>query len=264
MWKWEADGQAKAVIVIVHNAYEDHQRYAWLIQRLRISGFDVITGDLPGHGPDEKGNPHDETFDSYVEFAKKMIDAGLKESVPVLVLAHGLGATVMIHLLQRQRIECAGLIISSPWLSLIHHPPKFSSILTRLASSMKLDHGVTYDMLTKNPEERPKTRHASDVRSVMTGSWYKELTSFMKGTLQTEKSIQDVPLLLHTGGEDRMTDTAESKKWMKRQNLSEFQFKEWRHLYHDVYHEPEREEVLLYTKSFIDNVLRSLGYVIEN
>lgn len=86
----------------------------------------------------------------------------------------------------------------------------------------------------------------------------------MKNSLQAEQSIQDLPLLVHTGGEDRMTDIKETKKWMKRQNLSEFQHKEWRHLYHDVYHEPEREEVFLYTKSFIDNVLRSLGYVIEN
>lgn len=264
MWKWEADGQAKAVIVIVHNAYEDHQRYAWLIQQLRGSGFDVITGDLPGHGPDEKSKPHDESFESYVSFIKKMLDAGLKESVPVFVVAHGLGALLTIRLLQQQRLECAGVILSSPWLSLVHHPPKFSSMLTRLSSSMKIDHGITFEMLTKNPEERPKTRIASDVLSTVTGGWFKELNAFMKSSVQSEQSIQDVPLLVLTGGEDRITDIAITKKWLKRQDLTEFQFKEFRQLYHDVYQEPEREEVLTYAKSFIDNVLRSLGYVIEN
>ena len=30
MWKWEAEGQPKAVVVIIHSAYEHHRWYAWL------------------------------------------------------------------------------------------------------------------------------------------------------------------------------------------------------------------------------------------
>ncbi len=264
MWKWEADGQVKAVIVIVHNAYEDHHRYAWLIQQFRLSGYDVITGDLPGHGPDQKGAPYNEPFEDYMQFADKMIETALKEAVPVFVLAHGLGATLMIRMLTARQLECAGIILSSPWLALKHQPPKFSSMLTRIAGSMKLDHGVTYELLSRNMEERPKKRHAADTRSVVTGSWYKEMTTFTKNSLQSDKPVQDIPILVHTGSSDRMTDIQETKKWLKRQPLSEFQYKEWRGLYHDVYQEPEREEVFLYTKSFIDNGLRSLGYVIED
>ncbi|WJY27831.1 alpha/beta hydrolase [Sporosarcina trichiuri] len=264
MWKWEADGQAKAVVVIVHSAYENHHRHAWLIQQFRISGFDVITGDLPGHGPDDKGSPHGESFDDYMEFTGKMIEAALKETVPVFVVGHGLGAVMVIRTLQRRQLECAGVILSSPWLVLKHQPPKFSSMLTRIAGSMKLDHGITYDMLSRNEEERPKTRHAPEVRSIVTGSWYKEMAAFTKGAVQSEKPVQDVPMLIHTAGADRLTDIRETKKWLKRQPLTEFQFKEWRGFYHDVYLEPEREEVFQYTKSFIDNGLRSLGYVIEN
>ena len=52
MWKWEADGQARGVAVVIHSAYEHHRRYAWLIEELRSRGFHVIAGDLPGHGED--------------------------------------------------------------------------------------------------------------------------------------------------------------------------------------------------------------------
>ncbi|MET1013120.1 MAG: alpha/beta hydrolase, partial [Paenisporosarcina sp.] len=34
MWKWEAEGQPKAVVAIIHSAYEHHRRYAWLIEKL--------------------------------------------------------------------------------------------------------------------------------------------------------------------------------------------------------------------------------------
>lgn len=54
MWKWEAEGQAKAVVVFIHSAYEHHRRYAWLIEKLRMSGMHVITGDLPGHGEESR------------------------------------------------------------------------------------------------------------------------------------------------------------------------------------------------------------------
>ena len=50
MWKWEADGQAKAVIAIFHGAYENHRWYAWLIEKLRLEGFHIVMGDLPNHG----------------------------------------------------------------------------------------------------------------------------------------------------------------------------------------------------------------------
>ena len=50
MWKWEAEGEAKAVVVMVHGAMEHHRRYGWLIEMWRLSGFHVIMGDLPGQG----------------------------------------------------------------------------------------------------------------------------------------------------------------------------------------------------------------------
>lgn len=54
MWKWDAEGQPKAVVAIFHSAYEHHAWYAWLIEKLRGSGFHVVMGDLPGHGEQAK------------------------------------------------------------------------------------------------------------------------------------------------------------------------------------------------------------------
>ena len=39
MWKWETEGQPKAVIVIIHSAFEHHRWYAWLIEKLMTEGF---------------------------------------------------------------------------------------------------------------------------------------------------------------------------------------------------------------------------------
>ena len=86
MWKWEAEGQPKAVVVIVHNAYEHHSRYAWFIQKLRSSNFHVVMGDLPGHGEQEGRTIHDEKFKIYVKYVKKLLDIGMQMGCLCLLL----------------------------------------------------------------------------------------------------------------------------------------------------------------------------------
>lgn len=262
MWKWEAEGQPKAVVAIVHNTYEHHSRYAWLTQKLRNDGFHVVTGDLPGHGSAASGKIHKEQFETYVTYVKKLLAIGLSDNLPLFVLGHGLGATLIIRLLQREEVECAGFIFSSPWLSLKHQPPKFTSMLTKLAPSMKLNHEIGIELLTRNQELYSEAKQDRSYNTTVTTSWYKELQMLMKAVMQYEGKFRNVPVLLHTGGSDKISDISYARKWLISQGLSEFQYKEWNRLYHDVFQEPEREEVYLYTKSFMNNVLRSLGYIV--
>ena len=262
MWKWEAEGPPKAVVAIVHNVYEHHSRNAWLIQKLRNSGFHVVTGDLPGHGAEGVGKIHDEQFDAYAKFVEKLIAVGLDDNLPLFIIGHGIGATFVMRLLQRKKIECAGAVFSSPWLALRHQPPKFSNVLTKFSSSMKLNHEIDIEMLTRNSDLYEEAKQDDFYNDEFTVAWYKELQSFIKLVAQSERSIHDIPVLMHIAEEDKITDIALAKKWFIRQELSEFQYKQWKRLYHDVYQEPEREEVYLYTESFMNNVLRSLGYVV--
>lgn len=263
MWKWEAEGQAKAVVAIVHGAYEHHHRYAWFIQRLRNAGFHVVAGDLPGHGKERKNIPYDESFQSYIAYVKKLIDIGLNEQLPLFLYGHGLGATFLIHLLQQQPIECAGVTLSSPWLQLKHQPSKLSTILTKLSSSMKVDHEITVDMLTRNPEVYKDFHQDRAFTPMITAGWYRELQAFMRQVHHMEKMLQDVPVQLHLGGRDIISDREEAQKWFGQLLLSEYQCKVWRNAYHDVFQEPEREDIFFYTEDFFNNCLRSLGYIIS-
>lgn len=262
VWKWEAEGQPKAVVVIIHSAYEHHSRHAWLIQRLRSGGFHVVTGDLPGHGAETGRSIHDEHISEYSDFVKKLISSGLNDTLPLFVIGHGLGATLMMRILQTERVECAGVILTSPWLGLKHQPPKFSTMLTKLTSSMKLNHEITIEMLTRNYDLYIESRKDRDYNSVITASWYRELQSLMKSVGQHEGRIRAIPTLVQVAGNDKITEISLTKKWLINQALTEFQYKEWKRLYHDLYLEPEREEVYLYTESFMNNVLRSIGYVV--
>lgn len=268
MWKWEAEGQPKAVVVIVHSAYEHHSRYAWLIQKLRSSQFHVVMGDLPGHGVEVEQESeldeyvHKEKFDTYLVYVKKLFDVGIAEGLPLFIIGHGMGATLVLRVLQEEKVECAGVVLSSPWLALEHQPPKLTNMLAKLTPTMKINHQIGIEQLTRNYDVYVDLREDKYYSSMVTASWYKDLQNLMKTVSQAEPEIYDIPFLLHSAERDKITNIDEAKNWLFNRELSELQYKKWPLLYHDIHLEPEREEVFLYTESFMHGVLRSLGYIV--
>ena len=73
--------------------------------------------------------------------------------------------------------------------------------------------------------------------------------------------VQDVPTLLMQGGDDRIVDKLSVKEWFNNAPLSEKRYKEWPKCYHEVFNEPEREEVFYYAMDFVMSQLKSIGYL---
>ena len=106
MWKWEAEGEPKAVVVIIHGAMEHHRRYGWLIEKWRLSGFHVIMGDLPGHGLTSRaGRGHIDSFDEYIFEVKDWIQAAYRFELPVFLIGHSMGGLIAIRLLQEEKMK---------------------------------------------------------------------------------------------------------------------------------------------------------------
>ncbi|SIT85711.1 alpha/beta hydrolase [Edaphobacillus lindanitolerans] len=262
MWKWEAEGQPKATVVLFHNAYEHHGRHAWLIERFRTAGMHVIAGDLPGHG--SRGTDvHDEAIQEYRDFAGRLVKAGLAESVPLFLYGHGLGGLLAADQARLEGQACAGLILTSPWFALDHLPPKMKGALSgigKIASGIKFNHRITEEMLTRSQENGSPENGIPSYQPVATAGWYRELNLYMKE--MSELPAAGVPpVLLHTGGKDTIANRGAAREWLVREGREEFQYKTWKNCRHDIFLEPEKEEVFLYTEAFINSVLRSLGYV---
>lgn len=267
MWKWEAKGQAKAVIVLVHSAYENHLRYAWQIEQWRSADFHVVMGDLPGHGKGAPADePHAEPFKEYEKALKFSIRAALEHGLPVFIAAHGLGATIAINVLSKQSYPIAGIILTSPWLRLVKTPTKLPAALTglhKLSPNMNIEHNIHIEDLTRNPEVIDQEKDDPYYNTHVTGKWYYELQNYMKEAAQSVGKFPDIPVFLHIGELDGVADKEFAKRWIRQQDLKEFSFKEWAYCYHDVFQEPEREDVFVSSHFFLQNIMRSLGYVVS-
>lgn len=267
MWKWKAEGQAKAVIVIIHNAYEHHLRYAWQIKEWRGAGFHVVMGDLPGHGKNGINNTvHRESFGAYEGAVNEMMEVAVDLELPVFILAHGLGATLAINYLSSHSAEVAGAVLTSPWLHLIRTPSKFSSALSgvpKITSQIKIKHEIEIEDLTRNPEVIELEKDDEYYKPLITIGWYKELQAYMKHAMNGKQQYPDIPTFVQTAGRDVIADKEAAKNWLKQQNLKEFGYKEWKNASHDLFQEPEREDVFITTHLFLKSVLQSLGYVVK-
>jgi len=267
MWKWEAEGNARAVIVIVHGAMEHHRRYGWLIEQWRNSGFHVVMGDLPGHGLTTRSRRgHIDSFEEYVNEVKKWIDASYQFELPVFLIGHSMGGLITVRLLQKERLNVAGVILSSPCLGLVNKPSPIlhaaTFILNKVFPALRVSSGISLDQVTRNEDVRELDRKDTLYVKKISVRWYRELEEAMKTAFTMIKRTQDTPLLVVQGGDDRIVDKEKVRNWFNSVPLSEKRFKEWPKCYHEVFNEPEREEVYLYVKDFVEGQLKGLGYIV--
>jgi lysophospholipase len=271
MWKWEAEGQAKGVIAILHSAYEQHRWYAWLIEQLRSDGYHVVMGDLPGHGEQSKfSEVHNEDFVDYQAHTKKLFQVAQQYNLPLFIIGNGLGATVAISTLLKHKFEVTGIILNSPWFQLKKTPGKMSGALSslgKLASNVKVTHDITLHDLTRNSALHEHMKFEEiPYNNTITVKWYQEIQNQMRHLRNPELKLENVPYLIMTGGQDAISDIAAAKTWLMThsKSLQQFQYREWPNAYHSLVFEMEREEVYQYMIDFINNCIRSVGYVIEN
>lgn len=267
MWKWEAEGEARAVVVIIHGAMEHHRRYGWLIEMWRLSGFHVIMGDLPGQGMTTRANRgHIDSFDEYIFEVKEWIQAAYQFDLPVFLIGHSMGGLIAIRLLQEERLNIAGAILTSPCLGLMTPPSNILNMLSLglnvIIPGLRLNSGLTVEMATRNQEVRDADKNDSLYVTKVSIRWFRELNEAMKQAFENIEKIQDVPIFVMQGGDDKIVNKQAVKNWFNIVPLSEKRFKEWPKLYHEIFNEPEREEVFEYAKDFFLSQLKLLGYIV--
>lgn len=267
MWKWEAEGEAKAVIVMVHGAMEHHRRYGWLIEMWRTSGFHIIMGDLPGQGITSRSRRgHIDSFDEYIFEVKDWVQAAYRYELPVFLLGHSMGGLICIRLLQEERLNLAGVILSSPCLGLVKTPSKILNALSlglnMIYPSLRLNSGLTVEMATRNLDVREADVNDTLYITKVSVRWYRELAAAMKIAFEKLGEIQDIAMLVMQGGDDKIVNKATVREWFNSAPLSEKRFKEWQKCYHEIFNEPEREDVFEYSKDFVISQLKAIGYIV--
>lgn len=247
---------SRGTVVIVHGAGEYFGRYGWLARRLNEEGYSVIGGDLPGLGRSYglKGHIHD--FTEYYRTVDGWIKQAMEDRAPVYLLGHSMGGLIAIRYLEEYRPEgVKGVILTSPCLALVQKVSSFLegvvSLFDKVYPSFRLDSGLKAENVSKDPVI--VEQYGTDpliVRKVSV-RWYVGLKKAMKESFTRIDAYPEIPTLIMQAGLDRIVDQWMTRQWAEVLHIREKEYLEWPDLYHEIFNEPEKEEVFAKVRQFL-------------
>ena len=268
MWKWETENDAKGVVVIAHNILEHTGRYAYVITMLRRNGYHVIMGDLPGQGQTSRANKGQiDDFNTYHENLLEWIKIANEYKIPTFVLGVGLGGLIVLNLLEKAELPIEGVMLLSPMLELRKtgkgRKNKIISNLGKMSKDTRFKVGISSQDLTRNDEIIDETDNDGLMLKKVTYRWYNLIVEKMKETMDHIKDIKQLPALIMYGTEDKILETDAIIELKDKLASNELYFKAWNGLYHEIHNEPERDQVMRYVLTFLNNSVNTMGFVVK-
>jgi len=245
---WEPDAQPRAVILLVHGAGEHCVRYEHFARYLTDNGYAVAALDHPGHGRSAGTPGHVERFDDYLETLRSFHQQVVSDfpGVPQILLGHSMGGLISsLYLLQHQQ-DFIGCILSGPAIKTDIEPGILQMYLIRFLSAVLPTSGVLQldaTGVSRDPAEVAKYVNDPLVfHGKMSARKVSELFKAMHHIQANAEKIT-LPMLLLHGGDDAMAAAEGSRFLHSRISSTDKILKIYPGLFHEIFNEPEQEEV---------------------
>ncbi len=246
---WLPPDRAQAVVVIVHGIHEHSARHAHVGDRLSGVGFAVYAADHRGHGRSDGRRANIERMalivddlDSFVRFA-----ADRHGGLPVFMVGHSLGGLIALQYATKPGSALGGLVLSAPAVEVMVGSAlqrRLAGVLSALVPDLRVAALDAEEKISRDPEvvrafrEDPLVYHGRI--KARTGA---EILVTMEG-LAARLPRLSVPLLLLHGTDDEICALAGSTMVHDRVSSPDKTLRRYQGLYHEVFNEPERDEVL--------------------
>ena len=242
-----APAQPRATVLIVHGLGEHAGRYAHVAAALTEAGFAVRAYDHQGHGlsAGRRGTLH--TPDGLLQDLCTVIDDTRERqpTQPLVLLGHSMGGLVVARAVALGLRPVDALVLSSPALGIRANAVQrlLLSTLPALLPHLTIGNGLDPHWVARDPAVVQAYRNdplVHDRISPSLGAW---IWNEGPKTLH-EAERWPVPTLLLYAGTDRLVDPAASDNFAQRAPVSRLQAQRYEAMYHEVFNDPEREQVL--------------------
>ncbi|MFT9848171.1 alpha/beta hydrolase [Aneurinibacillus sp. REN35] len=244
---WPVD-EERGSIVIVHGAGEYFVRYHWLVQQLNEAGYSVFGGDLPGLGRTKGRKGHIERFEAYYAAVDTWIERASKRKRPLFLLGHSMGGLIVARYAEAVHPDVDGIILSSPCFGLSRNISPalegIASILNRITPAFRLSAGIKAGDVSRDQTVTLRYTEDPHITTKVSVRWYKELQKAMRLAKEEIEDYPDVPTLVMQAGADRIVSPTTTKLWMDSLPISCKRYVEWPDCYHEIFNEPEKNEVI--------------------
>jgi alpha-beta hydrolase superfamily lysophospholipase len=246
---WLPDGPERCVVVLVHGFTEHAGRYEHVAEEFNRRGIAVHAVDLRGHGRSEGKRIWIKSFSQHLADIRAFVAQVQKESAgrPVFLLGHSMGGTIAALLATEQNSKVRGLVLSAP---AVRVGADVYPVLRRLAvwvsrvwPGLRLVR-LGNRWLSRDPENVERFRNdplvAHDRIPVRTAA---EILSACDRVQRNAGAI-DIPLLIAHGTADKLICPKGSEWLCRHAGSGDKTLIRYEGLYHDLFGEPEKEQVI--------------------
>ncbi|MFF0542164.1 alpha/beta hydrolase [Nocardia thailandica] len=250
-WRaWQPETRARAVIALSHGVAEHSGRYEHVGAALADAGFAVYALDHIGHGRSEGARANIGSLDGAADNLAALLELASQAhpGIPRFVLGHSMGALVVLHLATRGPgpLDVAGVAVSAPPLDIpLGNPLQklVAPLLTRYAPNLGV---LTLDSSTISRDPAVVAAYDADPlvsRGKLPARTAVEILDHTDLVKQRLGSLT-APLLVQHGTEDRLAAPSGADRLETGTGSADVTVLRYPGLYHEVYNEPEREQVL--------------------
>lgn len=256
--RWTPEGNATAAVLLVHGYAEHSERYVHVAQFLTDRGYAVEAYDLRGHGRSEGVRVFIRSVDEHLADLQNMLSRVRERHprLPLFLLGHSMGGVIVTLFVIRTKPDVRGVVLSGPALSSKRKTPRFVQrlflIIGRLFPRLPLGKLASADV-SRDPDV--VKAYDADPLVYRKGMPAGTLAAMIRAGREIHAAMEDfaaAALLLLHGAEDNLTDPEGSRELFERASTVDKEIKVYPEVFHEIFNEPEREQVLADLAGWLD------------
>jgi alpha-beta hydrolase superfamily lysophospholipase len=212
--------------------------------------------DLLGHGKSEGLRVYVERFEDFTDTLKIFLDM-VKEwqpDRPLFLVGHSMGGLIVADYLLKHQDHLSGAVLSAPSVKVPGNisaitvlSGKVLSALIPKAGLLTLDAaGVSRDAAVVEAYLNDPLVHTGKITARMAAEMLKAMQR-----VSAEAGQITLPVLMVQGGADRLVDPAGARMLFDTVGATDKTLKMYKGLYHEVFNEPEHDQVLSYVEGWL-------------
>ena len=253
---WTVDNP-KAVLILVHGLGEHSGRYEYvqLAKDFNAAGYSLVSFDHRGSGKSGGLVAHIDRFTQLTDDLAMVANAEKPDRVPYILLSHSLGGLIATrYLIDHLDHPFDMAIFSAPAVKaddsmaplLRKIAPVISKIFPKLPAAKLAQNMISKDVIVRDRYQADPLIYKGKVRA---RKGY-ETMKCMEYILDKFDRIK-LPVLVMHGADDKITDPIGSQTLYDGISSSDKILKYYDGLYHEIFNEPERDEVINDTLNWI-------------
>ena len=246
---WMPDTAPRGVVVLAHGYGEHARRYDHVAERFGQAGLAMYALDHRGHGRAGGKRVRVRHMKEFVADYRTLVQTARKENpgLPLIVLGHSMGGGIAFAYGAQYPGEYDLMVLSGPAIAAHTGVSKAKAILGKAVGSILPDlpiEQISPELVSRDPKVVADYKADPLVyRGKIPAGIGKALLVVGETMERTAPGIS-APLLVVHGEDDQLVSAEGSRRLVRCIGSKDVELKVYPELYHEVFNEPERDQVL--------------------